>query len=69
VPYLVKQLKSKDASIRGAAARRLAAMRVEMKAAVSTLVEILKDGEVRYLRLAAETLGKIGPEAREAIRF
>lgn len=69
VSALVRDLKDDDAKVRFAAARRLLAAGAEARAAVSALLELVK-GDNKEIRLQIfDLIEKIGPEAREAIRF
>jgi HEAT repeat protein len=67
VPALVKQLNDKDAKVRIAAARQLLSSGEEAKAAVATLIELVKDEDKDIRRLAFDALDTIGTAARPAV--
>lgn len=67
VAGLTKQLKSKDADVRRSAAKALAEVGKEAKAAVPELSRALKDEDAFVRRFAAQALGAIGPDAKAAV--
>ncbi len=66
VPSLIKALKDEDEVVRICAAEALRRIG-ELKAQVSTLIELLKGSNKYVCSLAAETLGKLGRAAKKAV--
>jgi HEAT repeat protein len=67
VPRLVDILGSKDALLRGSAARALGRLGPDAKSAVPALIRALERGPESVSEEAADALGKIGPSASAAI--
>jgi HEAT repeat protein len=66
---LIKHLHDEDTRVRAEAARRLAAIGPEAKAAAPALKKLLKsDDEPEVRRNAALALGRLGPEMRNKVR-
>lgn len=64
---LIVKLRDKDSDARRAAAKDLAELGPEARAAVPELTKALRDRDLFVRRFAAEALGKIGPEAKASI--
>jgi HEAT repeat protein len=64
---LVKKLADSDNEVRRAAAKDLAELGTEAKAAVPALRKSLRDRDLFVRRFSAEALSKIGPDARDAV--
>jgi HEAT repeat protein len=64
---LVAKLSNKDAEVRRTAAKELAEMGGEARAAVPALTKALRDKDRFVRRFSAEALGSIGPDARSAV--
>lgn len=67
VAELVGKLRDADSDVRRAAAKGLAELGPEARAAVPDLGKALRDRDLFVRRFAAEALGKIGPDASAAI--
>ncbi len=67
VDALVKQLKAPDEEARRGAAKSLAELGPEAKAAVPDLATALKDKDLYVRRFAAQALGEVGPDAKAAV--
>src|SRR5215510_2655829 len=65
INYLIKQLRSQDASVRSSAASALWKIGPEAKEAVPALITALKDQDANVRISAASALGRIGPGAKE----
>lgn len=66
LPTLQRGLKDKNAEVRAAACRVIGLLGAKGKAAVTTLIDTLKDKELLVVMNAIVALGEIGPAAREA---
>lgn len=64
---LVVKLRDKDSDVRRAAAKDLAELGPDARAATPDLAKALRDRDLFVRRFAAEALGKIGPEAKASI--
>jgi HEAT repeat protein len=67
VPGLVKDLKSKDPSVRGQAAEELCQVGPEAKDAIAALTEALKDPDGRVRVNAAEAVWRVGRKPEAAV--
>lgn len=67
VQALLKQMQSKNLDERRAAARSLGDEKTASREVVSALIAGLKDSDFFVQRFSAQSLGKIGPDAREAL--
>jgi HEAT repeat protein len=67
IPALVEFLAGTDATVRLNAMTGLERFRGGAKPAVPALIDILKKGQPHERWQAARTLGRIGPEARDAL--
>lgn len=68
VKDLITKLTDKDSDTRRAAAKDLAEMGGDARAAVPALIKALRDKDTYVRRFSAEALGKIGPEAKSGVK-
>jgi HEAT repeat protein len=67
LPGLVELVTVSDAAVQLTVMRSLQQYKEKAKAAVPNLIKVLEGGDDDARRLAAQTLGTIGPDARDAI--